>query len=137
MKYLLTSVVSAAVMVSLGLFSIIPSAQAAAQVLNIPFSFTSQGPEGCANEIIQFSGTEHLVSNIIQDQSGGLHINLQANEIGTGIGQTTGDKYITLSTGKVLSANEHIAVEFTVQRTATLIGASSGIGILGRNREMI
>jgi hypothetical protein len=128
MKYLIICMLDT-IMIALG-FIITPSALAAAQVLNVPVSFSSQGPTGCANEIIQFSGTDHIVSQIMPDPSGGFHINIQSNLIGTGIGQTTGDRYITLDTVKVVSANEHIAQEFTDGFTSNLIDTSSGAHIL-------
>ena len=119
----------ATVIIALG-FIITPSAQAATQVLNYPVSFTIPYPIGCSNnangEIIQFSGTEHLLYVDTVDRSGGVHINIQGNFQGTGTGQTTGDRYVLSQTGRVLSANEHIAVEFTYGFASNLIDVSSG-----------
>jgi hypothetical protein len=72
------------------------------QNLIIPFEFSDPNP--CTGEIIDMSGDLHVRAKLSYDANGGQHFQLASNYQGmSGIGRTTGLKYVAASNQPIIS----------------------------------
>ena len=74
-----------------------PIAVSAATEYNEKISFTDDF-DACSGERIAVNGVQHIVGHITKDARGRFHYVFTRNTKGTGIGQTTGDRYILIDT---------------------------------------
>ena len=74
-----------------------PMAVSAATEYNEKIPFTDDF-DACSGERITVSGVQHIVGHITKDAQGRFHYVFTRNTKGTGIGQSTGDKYILTDT---------------------------------------
>jgi len=70
-----------------------PMAVSAATEYNEKIPFTDDF-DACSGERITVSGVQHIVGHVTKDAQGRFHYVFTRNTKGTGIGQSTGDKYI-------------------------------------------
>jgi hypothetical protein len=88
------------------------SARAGATQSSIPIS-GKQPADSCTGEVIDYSGTENLVSNVVANGSGGFHINVNLQQHVTGVGETSGTQY-TLNGTFNTEFNVNGAAELTI-----------------------
>ena len=110
-------------------------AGAAAESMRVPFA----GPAfvSCANdgvgEIVDLSGTLHIVTNTTEDANGGLHTRLHFQPQGAiAIGQVTGDTYRTVGVTQqtVNIRSDGFPVTDTFVNNFRLIGPGTGNNLL-------
>ena len=82
-----------------------PSPVSAAMEYNEKISFTDDF-DGCSGEHITVDGVQHIVGHVTKDADGRFHYVFTRNTKGTGIGQSTGDRYIMTDT--VAQLNLHV-----------------------------
>jgi hypothetical protein len=82
-----------------------PSPVSAAMEYNEKISFTDDF-DGCSGERITVDGVQHIVGHVTKDAGGRFHYVFTRNTVGTGIGQSTGDRYIMTDT--VAQLNLHV-----------------------------
>ena len=93
---LLRSLTTALVMVAL-LGSFRPMAAYAATEYNQSISFTDDF-DACSGERITVNGVQHIVGHVTKDANGRFHYVFTRNTKGTGIGQSTSDRYMLIDT---------------------------------------
>ena len=101
---LLRSVTTALVIVTF-FCSFQPIAVSAAMEYNEKISFVDDY-DGCSGERITVAGVQHIVGHVTTDANGRFHYVFTRNTKGTGIGQSTGDRYIMTDT--VAQLNLHV-----------------------------
>ncbi|HXD12180.1 MAG TPA: hypothetical protein VN653_19075 [Anaerolineales bacterium] len=79
-----------------------PSVVSAATEYNEKVVFTDEF-DACSGERLTVSGVQHIVGHLTQDARGRFHYVFTRNTQGTGIGQTSGDRYILIDTVAQLS----------------------------------
>ena len=82
-----------------------PMAVRAATEYNERISFVDDY-DGCSGERITVAGVQHVVGRVTTDANGRFHYVFTRNTKGTGIGQSTGDRY--LMTDTVAQLNLHV-----------------------------
>jgi hypothetical protein len=87
--------------------------------------------DGCSGERILIEGAQHIVGRVSEDASGRLHFGFTRNTKGTGIGSTSGDRYVltgtvTRSSVEVVPGEAQVYTERYYERLIRLGEAASG-----------
>jgi hypothetical protein len=86
---------------------------AAVSVSRFPISFTVFDP--CTNELVDLSG---MAMTVLETTPGDNHFFFHSNDIGvTGIGQTTGARYVEVATISIVLQGNFVNGQFVEQQT--------------------
>ena len=100
--------------------------------VRVPINITVFSPcaSGGAGEVVELSGTLHMLFHVTVDDSGGFHAKGHFQPHVSGVGLTTGDKYQGTEVRQGLNIQGTVGFELTFIRNFRIIGQGPGNNFL-------